>query len=174
MADMYEITIPPLILALNNMAHIIKTGKRYADARDIDHNVILNARLFPNMHPLINQVQIATDMSKGAGARLAGLPVPSYEDNETTFEALLARLDKTIAFLASITPEQLEGAETRHIELMVRQSKRQFVGLDYFVRWALPNVYFHVTTAYNILRHNGVELGKRDFLGPYKPGEVVQ
>ncbi len=174
MAEMYEITIPPLVLALNNMKHIIKTGKRYADAREIKHDVILNARLFPNMHPLINQVQIATDMSKGAAARLAGLAVPSYADNETTFEDLIARLDKTIAFLETITPAQLAGAETRHIELMVRQSKRQFVGLDYLVRWVQPNVYFHVTTAYNILRHNGVELGKRDFLGPYKPGEVVQ
>jgi len=172
MADMYEITIPPLVLALNNLKHIIKTGKRYADARDIDHSVILNARLFPNMHPLINQVQIATDMSKGAGARLAGLAVPSYADNETTFEELLARLDKTTDFLETITPEQLAGAETRHIELMVRKSKRQFVGLDYLIRWVQPNVYFHVATAYNILRHNGVELGKRDFLGPYKPGEV--
>ncbi len=172
MADMYEITIPPLVLALNNLKHIIKTGKRYADARDIDHSVILNARLFPNMYPLINQVQIATDMSKGAGARLAGLAVPSYADNETTFEELLARLDKTTDFLETITPEQLAGAETRHIELMVRKSKRQFVGLDYLIRWVQPNVYFHVATAYNILRHNGVELGKRDFLGPYKPGEV--
>lgn len=166
MADMYAITIPPLILALNNLKHILKTGKRYADARDIDHAILLNARLFPNMYALTRQVQIASDMSKGAGARLAGLSVPSYEDNETTFEMLLARLDKTIAFLETIKPEQLADAGTRHIELMVRQSKREFVGMDYLVRWVLPNVYFHITTAYNILRHNGVELGKRDFLGP--------
>ncbi len=166
MASMYQITVPPLILALNNLAHILKTGKRYADAREIDHSVLLNARLFPNMYSLIRQVQRATDMSKGAGARLAGLAVPSYEDNETTFEALLTRLDKTIAFLETIKPAQLEDAETRHIELMIRKSKRVFVGMDYLVRWVLPNVYFHITTTYNILRHNGVELGKRDFLGP--------
>ncbi|MFW5432149.1 MAG: DUF1993 family protein [Methylophilaceae bacterium] len=166
MANMYDITIPPLILALNNLTHILKTGKRYADTRNIDHAVLLNGRLFPDMFPLIRQVQIATDMSKGAGARLAGLEVPSYEDNEATFEELSARITKTIDFLNSIKPAQLEGAETRHIELMVRDSKREFVGLDYLLRWVQPNVYFHVTTTYNILRHNGVELGKRDFLGP--------
>lgn len=166
MANMHDITIPPLVLALNNLSHILNTGKRSADARNIDHDVLLNARLFPNMFTLTRQVQIASDMSKGAGARLAGLTVPSYEDNETTFEALLARLTKTVNFLEGINPELLEGAETRHIELMVRASKREFIGLDYLLRWVQPNVYFHVTTTYNILRHNGVELGKRDFLGP--------
>ena len=166
MANVYAISIPPLVLALNNLAHILKVGKRNADARKIDHSVYLNGRLAPDMYPLTRQVQIATDMSKGAGARLAGLAVPKYEDNETSFEALLERLDKTIAFLQSIKPEQLEGAETRHIELMVRDSKREFVGLDYLLRWVQPNVYFHVTTTYSILRHFGVELGKRDFLGP--------
>jgi len=166
MANMYEITIPPLVLALNNLKHILKVGKRNADARKIDHSIYLNGRLAPDMYPLTRQVQIATDMSKGAGARLAGLAVPSYEDNETTFEALLARLDKTIDFLQGIDPALFEGAETRDIALMVRDSKREFVGLDYFIRWVLPNVYFHVTTTYSILRHFGVDLGKRDFLGP--------
>ena len=174
MTNMHEIIIPPLVLALNNMAHIIKKGKRHADAREIQHEVLLNARLFPNMYPLTRQVQIATDMSKGAAARLAGIEVPKYDDNETTFEALLARLDKTIIFMESISPAQYEGAESRHIEMQVRDSKRQFVGLDYLFRWVQPNVYFHVTTAYNILRHNGVELGKRDFQGPYNPDEVVK
>jgi len=166
MPTMYEMTIPPLVLALNNLSHILKKGKRNADARNIDHSIFLNGRLSPDMYALTRQVQIATDMSKGAGARLAGLAVPSYEDDETTFEQLLDRLSKTIAFLESITLEQLEGAETRHIEMMVRDSKREFVGLDYLLRWVQPNVYFHVTTTYSILRHFGVELGKRDFLGP--------
>jgi hypothetical protein len=166
MVSMHEITIPPLVLALNNLVHILKVGKRNADARNIDHSVYLNGRLAPDMYPLTRQVQIATDMSKGAGARLAGLEVPSYEDNETTFDELLARIDKTIKFLESIAPEKFEGAETRHIELMVRDSKRESVGLDYLLRWVMPNVYFHVTTTYSILRHFGVELGKRDFLGP--------
>ncbi|MGJ8619438.1 MAG: DUF1993 domain-containing protein [Methylophilaceae bacterium] len=166
MVSMYEMTIPPLVLALNNLAHILKVGKRNADARNIDHSVYLNGRLAPDMYTLTRQVQIATDMSKGAGARLAGLAVPSYEDNETTFDALLARIDKTIKFLEGIEPKLFEGAETRDIELMVRDSKREFVGLDYLLRWVMPNVYFHVTTTYSILRHFGVELGKRDFLGP--------
>ncbi len=166
MANMYEISIPPLILALNNCLHIIKAGRRFSKARNIEQSVLLNARLSPDMYPLSRQVQIATDMSKGAGARLAGLEVPSYEDNETTFEALEERLLKAIDFLRSIKPEQLEGAETRHIEMMVRDSKREFVGLNYLLRWVQPNVYFHVTTTYNLLRHNGVALGKRDFLGP--------
>ena len=166
MANMYDISIPPLMLALNNCLHIIKKGRRFAETRNIEQSVLLNARLAPDMYPLIRQVQIATDMSKGAGARLAGIAVPSYDDNESTFEALEERLQKTIAFLVSIQPEQLEGAETRHIELMVRDTKREFVGLDYLLRWVQPNVYFHVTTTYNLLRHNGVELGKRDFLGP--------
>ena len=166
MVNMYEITIQPLVLALNNLSHILKVGKRNADTRNIEHSIYLNGRLSPDMYPLTRQVQIATDMSKGAGARLAGLAVPSYEDNETTFEDLLARINKTITFLEAITPEQLDGAETRHVELMVRDSKREFVGLDYLLRWVQPNVYFHVTTTYNILRHFGVELGKRDFLGP--------
>ena len=166
MVNMYDISIPPLILALNNCLHIIKKGRRYAEARNIEHSVLLNARLSPDMYPLSRQVQIATDMSKGAGARLAGLEVPKYADDETTFEALEDRLLKTIAFLNTIKPEQLEGAETRHIEMMVRDSKREFVGLDYLLRWVQPNVYFHVTTTYSLLRHNGVELGKRDFLGP--------
>ncbi|PCI61606.1 MAG: hypothetical protein COB34_01085 [Methylophilaceae bacterium] len=166
MANMYDISIPPLILALNNLLHILKKGRRSADARNIEHSVLLNARLAPDMYPLIRQVQIATDMSKGAGARLAGIDVPKHDDNEATFDELEQRLNKTISFLNSIEAEQLEGAETRHIELMVRDSKREFVGLDYLLRWVQPNVYFHVTTTYSILRHNGVELGKRDFLGP--------
>jgi uncharacterized protein len=166
MVNIYDISIPPLVLALNNCLHIIKKGRRFADARHIDHAILLNARLAPDMYPLVRQVQIATDMSKGAGARLAGLAVPQYEDNETSFDELELRIIKTIDFLNTIKPEQLEGAETRHIELMVRDSKREFVGLDYLLRWVQPNVYFHVTTTYNILRHNGVELGKRDFLGP--------
>lgn len=166
MANMYDITIPPLVLALNNLVHILKKGKRSADARGIDHSIFLNGRLAPDMYALTRQVQIATDMSKGAGARLAGLVVPSYEDNESSFDELLARLTKTITFLDSITPEQLERAETRHIEMMVRDTKREFVGLDYLLRWVQPNVYFHVTTTYSILRHLGVELSKRDFLGP--------
>ncbi len=117
------------------------------------------------MYPLVKQVQIATDMSKGLAARLAGLEVPRYEDSETTFAELYARIEKTIAFLDSIQPEQLAGAETREITLPIREVELKFSGIDYLLTWAQPNIYFHATTAYNILRHNGVALGKRDFLG---------
>jgi len=166
MPRMYDISIPPLALALSNLSHILKKGEAHADALKLEHGILLNDRLFPDMYPLTRQVQIATDMSKGAGARLAGVDVPKYEDNETTFDELEQRISKTIAFLNGIKPEELEGAETRHVEIMIRNSKREFVGLDYLLRWVQPNLYFHVTTTYNILRHNGVELSKRDFLGP--------
>ena len=166
MLTMYANTIPPLKRALSNLSHILKKGEEYADTKKIEHSVLLNARLFPDMYPLTRQVQIATDMSKGAAARLAGVEIPKYEDNETTFEALQARIAKTIAFIESIQPEQLTGSEARKITITVRKVDLNFTGQDYLLKWVNPNVYFHVTTAYNILRHNGVELGKSDFLGP--------
>jgi hypothetical protein len=118
------------------------------------------------MYPLLRQVQIATDMSKGGAARLAGLEIPKYEDIETTFAELQARITKTIAFIDSVKPAQMEGSETRDITIGVRNIELKFTGQTYLLTWVNPNVYFHVTTAYNILRHNGVELGKPDFLGP--------
>ncbi len=164
MLNMYDFTIPPLKLALNNLSHILKKGEAHAEAKSIDTAVFFNARLFPDMYPLSRQVQIATDMSKGAAARLAGVEIPSYEDNEITFADLHGRIAKTLAFIDSVTPAQFDGAETRNIELMVRKHKMEFTGQDYLLKWVMPNVYFHVTTAYDILRHNGVELGKPDFL----------
>lgn len=128
--------------------------------------MLLDSRLFVDMYPLTRQVQIATDMSKGAGARLAAIEIPKYEDNETSFAELQARIAKTIAFLDSINPEQLDGAEVRDITITIRKADIKFSGQDYLLKWVLPNVYFHVTTAYNILRHNGVALAKQDFLGP--------
>ena len=164
MFSMYDASIPPILRALNNLSHILNKGEAYANAKEIELAVLFNARLFPDMFPLSRQVQIATDMSKGAAARLAGLEVPSYDDNETTFADLQARIAKTIAFIETVTPAQLEGAEKRDIEIMVRKAKMEFTGQDYLQKWVMPNVYFHVTTTYNILRHNGVELGKPDFL----------
>jgi hypothetical protein len=161
---MYDITVPPLTSALNNLSHILKKGEEYADAKKIEHSVLLNTRLFPDMYPLIRQVQIATDMSKGAAARLAGLEVPKYEDDENTFEQLQARIAKTLAFIEKVKPAQMQGAETRDVTILVRNKPMEFKGLDYLLKWVNPNVYFHVTTAYNILRHNGVELGKADYL----------
>ena len=164
MLSMFDASIAPLKHTLNNLAHILKKGEAYADAKKIEHAVLLNARLFPDMYPIIRQVQIATDMSKGAAARLAGLAVPNYEDDETTFADLQARIVKTLAFIDTVKPEQLVGSETRDITITVRKVDLHFTGQDYLLKWVMPNVYFHVTTTYNILRYNGCELGKPDFL----------
>jgi len=166
MLSIYEAAIPPLKRTLSNLAAILQKGEQYADAKKVEHHVLLNSRLFVDMYPLTRQIQIATDMSKGAGARLAGIEIPKYEDSESSFAELQARIAKTIAFLDSIDPDQLAGAETREVTITVRKVDLKFSGQDYLLKWVLPNVYFHVTTAYNILRHNGVELGKQDFLGP--------
>lgn len=166
MPTMYEISLTPLKRALNNLSNLLKKGEAYAIAKEVDPSVLLNARLFVDMYPLTRQVQIATDMSKGAAARLAGVEIPKYEDNETSFAELQARIAKTIAFLDSIEAEQLEGSETKPVTITIRKVDLTFTGLDYVLKWVMPNVYFHVTTAYNILRHNGVALGKSDFLGP--------
>ena len=164
MLPMFDASIAPLKRALNNLSHILKKAEAHADAKSIEHAVLLNGRLFPDMYPLIRQVQIATDMSKGAAARLAGVEIPKYEDDETSFEQLQARITKTVAFIESVAPAQLINAETRDITIMVRKIELKFTGQDYLLKWVMPNVYFHVTTTYNILRHNGVELGKPDFL----------
>lgn len=166
MLSIYAASITPLKQTLSNLAAILQKGEEYADAKKVEHHVLLNSRLFVDMYPLTRQVQIATDMSKGAGARLAGIDIPKYEDSETSFAELQARIAKTIAFLDSISPEQLTGAETREVTITVRKVDLKFNGENYLLKWVLPNVYFHVTTAYNILRHNGVALGKQDFLGP--------
>lgn len=164
MLTVFDASILPLVHTLNTLSHILQKGEAHADAKKIEHTVLLNARLFPDMYPLTRQIQIATDMSKGAAARLAGVEVPKYEDDETTFEQLQARIAKTIAFVQSIAPAQLANAETREITISVRKIELKFTGQDYLLSWVMPNVYFHVTTTYNILRHNGVELGKPDFL----------
>jgi hypothetical protein len=162
---MYTLTVPPLVRALNNLSGILKKGAAHAEARKIDPLVLTGSRLYPDMFPLTRQVYIATDMSKGCGARLAGVEVPKYDDVETAFPELVARIDKTLAFLNGFTPDQIDGSETRDIQLKIGGSLLQMQGLDYVLNFVKPNVYFHVTTAYNILRHNGVELGKRDFTG---------
>jgi hypothetical protein len=165
MLTMYDATIPTLKRVLTNLSAVLKKGEAHADAKKIDHSIFLNARLAPDMYALTRQVQIATDMSKGAVARLAGVEIPKYEDNETTFADLQARIAKTVAFIDGIKPAQLEGSENRDIVISVRNTNLEFKGQAYLLNWVNPNVYFHVATAYNILRHNGVELGKLDFLG---------
>jgi len=168
MVTMYDASIAPLIRALTNLSRILKKGEDYAKAKEIDPSILLNSRLFADMYPLVKQVQIATDMSKGAGARLSGLDIPKYEDNEETFDELQVRISKTINFLESIEASLLDGSESKQVTITIRNIDLNFTGQDYLLKWAIPNVYFHVTTAYNILRHNGVELGKSDYLGPRK------
>ncbi|MDD2740624.1 MAG: DUF1993 domain-containing protein [Methylomonas lenta] len=163
--SMYVITVPPLIKSLTNCRAILEKAVAYAETKKIDPLVLVNARLSPNMFPLSRQVQIATDVAKGAVSRLAGIEPPKYEDNESSFPELLARLDKTIAFLESFQHEQIDDTEDKTITLPMHDKTVEFKGLSYLTTFVLPNVYFHVTTVYAILRHNGAEIGKKDFLG---------
>jgi hypothetical protein len=162
---MYSASIPVLVRMLGNLSAILDKAAAHAEAKKIDPQVFLSARLAPDMFALTRQVQIAGDMAKGCAARLAGIEVPSYEDNETSFPELKERIGKTVAFMQSIRPEQLDGSDERTIVLKMRSGELTFNGHDYLLGFVLPNFYFHVTTAYDILRHNGVEIGKMDFLG---------
>ena len=163
--SIYNVTIPVWKRFLDNLSNLLNKAVVYADAKKIDHSVLLNARLFPDMFPLTRQVQIASDNAKFGAARLAGIEAPKFADDETNFAELQARITKTIAFLDTITPQQLEGSENRDIVLVIHDTKQEMKGLQYLLDRVQPNFYFHITTAYNILRHNGVEIGKRDFLG---------
>ena len=149
---------------LGNLSAILEKAAANAAQRKFDAGVLLAARLAPDMLPLTRQVQIAADIAKSCVARLAGQEPPRFEDTESTIEQLRARLARTIDFLNSVPASALEGSETRDIKLPAGERTLQFSGLDLLRRWAIPNVFFHVTTAYAILRHNGVDLGKRDFL----------
>jgi hypothetical protein len=162
---MYDACVPPGIRMMNNLAAILGKAAAHAEAKKIDPEVLVNARLYPDMFPLVRQVQIASDSAKGGAARLAGLEPPSFEDNEKTIPELIARARKTVVYLESLKPAQFEGSEERTINWKTRTTERSMQGQPYLVHQVLPNLYFHVTTAYNILRHNGVELGKFDYLG---------
>lgn len=162
--NIYDASVPVFIHFLGSLKVILRKAEAHCAAKKIDPAVLLQARLFPDMFALTRQVQIASDAAKGAGARLAGIAVPSYPDEEKSFEELQARIDRTIGFLSGLKPEQFDGAETRAISLKAGGRELSFEGVAYLETWAKPNFYFHVTTAYAILRHNGVELGKPDFL----------
>lgn len=162
---MYQASIPSLIRSLNNLAAILEKGLAHAEAKKIDPAVLVNSRLYPDMFPLGRQVQIASDIARKGAARLAGLEAPNLEDNETTFLELIARLGQTTAYLETLTPEQIDGSEEKSITLPVGKDTMTFEGLPFLLSFVLPNVYFHVTTAYDILRHCGVDLGKLDYLG---------
>jgi len=163
--SMYQASIPVFIRMLNNLAAILEKAAAHAEALKIDPTVLINSRLFPNMFPLVRQVQIASDGAKGGAARLAGMEPPVYEDNETSIPELLARLRKTISFLETLKPAQIDGSEEKTIAWKTRSGEKSLPGMPYLLNHVTPNLYFHVTTAYNILRHCGVELGKQDFLG---------
>ncbi len=163
--SMYRASIPVFTRRLKSLDAILDKAVVYADAKKIDHKTLLTARLAPDMFHFTKQVQIATDNAKGCAARLAGVDIPKYEDNEASFAELKARIAKTIDFMATIKPEQLIGSEEKDIELKFGQNAFTFKGLDYLLNHATANVYFHVTTAYNILRHNGLDIGKKDFMG---------
>ncbi|HRE16264.1 MAG TPA: DUF1993 domain-containing protein [Rhodocyclaceae bacterium] len=163
--SLYDASIPVLQHMLGSLSTLLRKAEAHAAHKKIKPEVLINARLFPDMFPLGKQVQIATDQAKGCAARLAGIEVPKYEDTESTFEELQARLSKTMAFLDSVDAGQINGSETRDISLQVQGKTLEFKGDAYLYNWVLPNFYFHVTTAYNILRHNGIEIGKQDFLG---------
>ena len=160
----YDTSVPVLIHFLNSLSAILKKGEAHCVAKKIDPSVMLGLRLSPDMFALTRQVQVASDTAKGAGARLAGVAVPSYADEEKTFEELQARIAKTVDFLKSLKPEQFEGAENRAITLKVGGRELSFTGSNYLETWAKPNFFFHLSMAYGILRHAGVELGKPDFL----------
>jgi hypothetical protein len=163
--SMYQASVPVFVHVLNNLASILEKGAAYAEAKKIDPAVLASARLFPDMFPLVRQVQIASDSAKGGAARLAGVEPPAFEDSEKTFPELIARVKKTVAYLQTLTPTQFDGSEDKTVTWQTRTSTKSMQGLPYLNSHVIPNVYFHVTTAYNILRHNGVELGKKDFLG---------
>jgi uncharacterized protein len=164
--SLYDVSIPVFTLSLSNLAAILDKAASHGDAKKIDPKVIPQARLIADMLPLSAQVQIACDTAKGAAARLAGVEVPKHEDTEATLADLKARVSKTLDFVKSIKPEQLQGAETREIVLQFPQTTLKFNGLNFLTNFALPNFFFHMTMTYALLRKNGVDLGKRDFLGP--------
>ena len=164
--SMYDVSIPIFTLSLTNLSAILDKAASHEQSKKVDPKVIPQVRLIVDMLPLSAQIQIACDTAKGAAARLAGVEVPKHEDTEATLAELKARVAKTLDFIKTIIPEQLQGAETREIVLKFPQTTLKFTGINYLTNFVLPNFFFHVTTAYALLRKNGVDLGKRDFLGP--------
>jgi len=163
--SMYEASVPVFIRMLGNLAAILEKAAAHAEARKFDASVLVASRLYPDMFPLAKQVQIASDAAKGGTARLAGVEPPAFEDNEKTIPELVARLHRTVEFLRTLEPGQFEGAEDRTVTWKTRAGEKSMVGMPYLLTHVNPNFYFHVTTAYAILRHNGVEVGKGDYLG---------
>lgn len=165
--SMYDVTVPVLTRALGNLDALLTKGEEHAAAQGLDLSELTTARLAPDMFPLTGQVQSASDSAKFAVARLTGTEAPSFADTETTFDELHQRIANTLAFIASVDPAAFEGSETRAIVTRSRRGERHFVGQSYLLTFALPNFFFHITTAYDILRHKGVPVGKSDYLGAF-------
>ena len=163
--SMYQASAPRFVNLLKNLSAILDKAQAHVDAKKLDPAVLTGYRLYPDMFAMTRQVQTACDTAKGAVARLAGVEVPKHEDTEQTLAELKARIAKTIDFIGTIKPAQIDGSEDREIVLKLGGNEVKFTGMQYLLGFAHPNFYFHVTTAYDILRHNGVEIGKRDFIG---------
>jgi hypothetical protein len=163
--SMYQASVPVFVKTLGNLAAILEKAASFAAAKKVDQSVLLGYRLAPDMLNLARQVQIATDHAKGAPARLAGMEPPSFENTEASFAELKTRIDKVIAFLDTLKPAQVDGSEEREVTLKMGGNTLTYKGQPYLLYFALPNFFFHVTTAYSILRHCGVELGKKDYIG---------
>ena len=166
--SMFTASIPVFTQMLNSLNDVLAKAEAHAIEKKIDPNALLQARLFPDMFSLVRQVQIAADFAKGVPARLAGVEVPVYEDTEQTFTDLRARITKTLTFISGLTPTQINGSETREIVLRPGTPKEmKLSGHTYLLNYGLPQFFFHVTTTYAILRHNGIEIGKRDYMGTF-------
>lgn len=162
--SIYHASVPVFVQGLDTLAHILRKGEDYARANSIEPASFVDARLAPDMLTLAGQVQRASDTSKLSVERLSGVPAPKMEDNEKSFDELQARIQKTRAYLNGISEAQLAGAETKRLEIKLRDFNPVFTGTSYLLGFGLPNFFFHVTTAYDILRHRGVPLSKRDYL----------
>jgi hypothetical protein len=165
--SMYAASVPVFKQMLGSLSDLLDKAEAHATAKKIDPNALLQARLFPDMFPLIRQIMIASDFAKGACARLAGAEVPKYEDTEQNFSELKARIAKTLAFIDTLPSAQIDGSEERDISTSAGPNSKSFKGQRYLLHYALPQFFFHATTAYAILRHNGIEVGKKDFMGKY-------
>jgi len=163
--SMYQASAPRFANTLKNLSAILDKAQAHCEAKKIDPQVLTGARLYPDMFALARQVQVACDTAKGAMARLAGVEIPKYEDSEKTFEELKARIAKTVAFIEAFKPAQIDGTDDKDLVIKLGTREMQWKGMQYLLGFALPNFYFHAATAYDILRHNGVELVKRDFIG---------
>ena len=162
---MYQASAPRFVNILKNLSAILDKAQAHAEAKKIDPTVFTSARLYPDMLAMSRQVQIATDTAKAAMARLAGAEIPKYEDTEQSFAELKARIAKTIEFINTFKPAQIEGTDEKEVVIKLGGNDTKLTGMQYLLGHAHPNFYFHVTTAYDILRHNGVEIGKRDYIG---------